>query len=177
MMNHESETEIVAQTKFLNLVKRGRWVFAQRPKQISVVAIAAITDDQKLILITQFRPPTNSQVIELPAGLAGDIVGQEDESLQTAAQRELLEETGYSAANWKLLPTVVSSSGMTDERVTMFLATSLTKSGPGGGDESEDIEVHEIPLGEVEAWVADRTKAGADVDGRVYAALHFAKDV
>ena len=173
-MNDKQETELVAQTKFLNLVKRGRWVFAQRPTQMAVVAIVAVTSDRKLILIEQYRPPTDSRVIELPAGLAGDIAGQENESLQTATERELLEETGYSAAKWDRLPTVASSAGMTDERVTLFQATSLTKTGPGGGDESEDITVHEIPLDDVSDWVAKQTSAGADVDGRVYAALHFA---
>ena len=174
-MNQEPETDIVAQTRFLNLVKRRSWVFVQRPKQIGVVAIAAITDDRKMILITQYRPPTNSIVIELPAGLAGDIAGQEDESLQTAAQRELLEETGYCAANWKQLATVASSAGMTDERVTMFLATSLVKTGAGGGDESEDITVHEVPLDEIQSWIDEKVKTGANVSARVYAALHFVR--
>jgi len=175
-MNEKVEPEVLVETKYLNLVKRGDWVFAQRPAQISVVAIVAVTTDRKLVLVEQYRTPTNSRVIELPAGLAGDIVGEENESLQTAAERELLEETGYAAAKWEQLPIVVSSAGLTDERQTLFRASLLTKVGSGGGVDSEDITVHEIPLDEVETWIADRVKSGADVDGRVYAALYFSKE-
>jgi len=169
----ENEIELIAETPFLQLVKRGRWAFARRPKQISVVAIIAVTDENKLVLVEQYRPPTDSRVIELPAGLAGDIAGQEDEQLQTAAERELVEETGYSAQQWKRLPTVASSAGMTDERITLFQASKLKKISQGGGVETEDITIHEIPLAEVESWLSSQSESGKDVDGRVYAALHW----
>ena len=64
---------------------------------------------------------------------------------------------------------------MTDERVTMFLATSLVKTGAGGGDESEDITVHEVPLDEIQSWIDEKVKTGANVSARVYAALHFVR--
>ena len=132
-MNSEP-LKTIAETKFLRLVERGSWSFVQRQSEVRIVAVVAVTNDGKLILVEQYRPPTDSRVIELPAGLAGDIVGQESESLQIAAERELLEETGYSAAKWKPLTTVTSSAGLTDERVAIFLARELQKTGPGGGD-------------------------------------------
>ncbi|MDG1873440.1 MAG: NUDIX hydrolase [Mariniblastus sp.] len=177
MSKNKNDLQLIAETPFLRLVQRERWSFAQRPQEISVVAIVAVTHDNKLVLVEQYRPPTDSRVIELPAGLAGDISGKEDETLQTAAARELLEETGYTAENWKQLATVVSSAGLTDEKITVFLASTLTKAGEGGGDESEDITVHEIPLDQAEHWLAEQAKNHRDIDGRVFAALHWAKAV
>ena len=169
------DTKTIAETQYLNLVQRGTWFFAQRPSKISVVAIIPLTDDGKLVLVEQFRVPTNSNVIELPAGLAGDIPGQEDEPLETAARRELLEETGYEAGNLEYLTKVVSSAGLTDERVVLFLATDLVKTGEGGGDDSENIIVHEVNLEELPAWLKSAEEEGKDIDARVHGAMHWAR--
>ena len=128
-----------------------------------------------MILIEQFRAPVNKRVIEIPAGLAGDIAGSEDEGLEIAAQRELMEETGYEARKLTRLLDGAVSAGMTSEVVTLFLAEGLQKTGKGGGDGSEDIEVHEIPVGEVHHWITQREKGGAIVDFKVYAGLFFLK--
>jgi len=172
MTNQQLKT--IAETKFLKLVERGTWSFVQRQSNVRIVAVVAVTNNEELILVEQYRPPTDSRVIELPAGLAGDIKGQESESLQAAAERELLEETGYTATNWHHLAKVTSSSGLTDERVDIFLARDLQKTGAGGGDETENITVHQIPLTDLENWLTDRAKNGFDIDSRVFAALHWA---
>ena len=172
MKNQQLKT--IAETKFLKLVERGTWSFVQRQSDVRIVAIVAVTNNDELVLVEQYRPPTDSRVIELPAGLAGDIKGQESESLQTAAERELLEETGYTATKWQHLATVTSSSGLTDERVAVFLARDLEKTGSGGGDESEDITVHQIALTDLENWLSDRAHNGFDIDSRVFAAMHWA---
>ena len=86
----------------------------------------AVTNEQKLLLVEQFRVPVDGPVIELPAGLSGD-TDDPNESLQIAAERELLEETGYSAESWTELATVTSSAGMTNEQVTIFRAAELQK--------------------------------------------------
>ena len=101
-MNNQ-QLKTIAETKFLKLVERGTWSFVQRQSDVRIVAIVAVTNNDELVLVEQYRPPTDSRVIELPAGLAGDIQGQESESLQTAAGRELLEETGYTATKWQHL--------------------------------------------------------------------------
>jgi ADP-ribose pyrophosphatase len=123
--------------------------------------------------VEQYRPAVRKNVIELPAGLAGDLAGEADESLQRAAQREFLEETGYAARSWRRLVSVVSSAGITDEVVTMFLAQHLEKRGTGGGDASEEICVHEIPLPDVERWLNEASKMGKLIDSRVWAGLYF----
>lgn len=169
----EDTPEILAATPYLELVQRGKWAFARRPNSNGVVAIVAVTSEQKLLLVEQFRVPVDGPVIELPAGLSGDI-GDPNESLQIAAERELLEETGYSAESWKELATVTSSAGMTNEQVTIFLATGLRKMSSGGGTDDEQITVHEIPLGDLENWLSEQAASGKMVDSRVYAAIHWA---
>ena len=164
---------VIAQTKYLRLIDRAGWTFAQRVGNTGIVCIIATMSDDRLILVEQYRPPVGCTVIELPAGLAGDIPGQQDEPLQTAAERELLEETGYVADQWQQLATVASSAGMTDEVVTLFRASGLTRQTAGGGDESEDIQVHTVPVDQLLDWLDKRTAAGVLVDSRVYAALAF----
>ena len=69
----------------------------------------------------------------------------------------------------------VPSAGMTDEVVTLFLATGLTKSGAGDGDGEEDITVHEVALGDVERWLRRQERDGKLIDLKVYAGLYFAR--
>lgn len=172
----DEPTRIIAEGKHIRLVARGKWEFAERKKVSGIVGIVAVTDQNKLILIEQFRAPVNRRVIEIPAGLAGDIAGSEDEKLEIAAQRELMEETGYEAREMTRLIDGAVSAGITSEIVTLFRATGLSRTGKGGGDGSEDIEVHEIPVDEVHAWIQEREKTGAIVDFKVYAGLFFLKE-
>ena len=81
--------------RFLRMVARGHWEFVERANSTGVVAVLAVTPDDKILLVEQFRPPVEASVIEIPAGLAGDIAGEEDEDFSRAAVRELAEESGY----------------------------------------------------------------------------------
>lgn len=166
--------EIVAEGKFVRLVKQGKWEYATRPKVSGVVGIVAVTDDGNLILVEQDRPPVGKRVIELPAGLAGDEAGHEAEDLAAAARRELLEETGYEAAGMTLLTEGPPSAGLSDEIITLFLATGLRRTGKAGGVGGEDITLHEVPLADVPAWLAARAADGLMVDLKLYAGLYFA---
>ncbi len=169
-----SETDqTLIETRFLRLIKRGRWEFVQRANATGVVCLFPLTRDYRVILIEQFRPPVNSPVIEFPAGLAGDIAGQEDELLETAALRELEEETGYAAGRIMSLGSTVSSAGLTDEAVHFFLALDLEQVAEGGGDESENITVHSVPFAEVEDWLKAAEARGCLLDARIYAGLYF----
>ncbi|MCE9547191.1 MAG: NUDIX hydrolase [Planctomycetia bacterium] len=163
----------VAETRHLRLIDRDGWSFVQRTACTGVVCIVAVTPGGELVLVEQYRAPLRQSVIELPAGLAGDIAGASDETLQTAAQRELLEETGYAAGEMRQVVTVASCPGLTDETVTFFLAGRLEQLGAGGGDGSEEITVHRVPLGTVAEWLAVAAAGGKLIDARVYSGLYF----
>ncbi|NQU20533.1 MAG: NUDIX hydrolase [Candidatus Nealsonbacteria bacterium] len=174
MNTHRQNSDTtIAQTKHVRFVDRDGWSFVERIGNTGIVCIVAKTTDGRLVLVEQYRPPVQRPVIELPAGLAGDLDDQADETLQQAAERELLEETGYAASTWRRLVTVASSPGLTDEIVTFFLAEDLQRRSAGGGDASEDIRVHEIPLAEIEDWLSAISSAGSLIDARVYTGLYF----
>ena len=172
------ESEEIYRGKFLTFRKTSaNWEYVTRSKAKGVVAILAITDDKQVVLTEQYRPPVGRNVIELPAGLAGDIPLQEEEPLVTAAKRELKEETGYEAKNWTMLSEGTSSAGLTDEFVTMFYATGLTRMTEGGGVGGENIKVLFVHQADVTKWCRDRQSEGNYVDFKIFAALHLAKSL
>jgi ADP-ribose pyrophosphatase len=160
-------------TKYLNLVRKGHWYYAQRPHISGVVCIAGITPKREIILVEQYRLPVEKFVIEFPAGLAGDVAGQEQESLEQAALRELFEETGYESATMEVVFAGPSSAGLTDETITFLLATGLRKTGAGGGDGTESIVQHLVPLDRAWQFLQDQQAAGKYVDSRVPTCLYL----
>ena len=88
-----------------------------------------LTDEDELVLVEQYRIPVQSRVLELPAGLVGDD-GDLDEDFRVAANRELLEETGYRASSLEELLTSPSTPGMANEMITIFFAGGLERVGP-----------------------------------------------
>ena len=127
-----------------------------------------------LILVEQHRPPVDQPVIELPGGIVGDLTGSADESPEPAARRELEEETGYRAGTLQFFADAPTSPGLSDEVVGIWVARGLERVGPGGGDASESITTHVVPLAEVDAWLA-AVRARALVDLKVYAGVHIAR--
>jgi len=164
--------------RFLHLVEVDRWEYVDRVIATGVVAVAAVTDDARLILVEQFRPPVGRPVIELPAGLCGDDPGAAGEPLAEAACRELLEETGYEvpggSTRLELLLTVPSSAGLTSEVVTIFGARGARQVAVGGGVADENIVVHTPLLAEAADWLLARARAGVLLDPKVFVGLHFA---
>jgi ADP-ribose pyrophosphatase len=168
--------QVVYEGKFIRVVRRDKWEYVSRRNISGIVGIIALTDDGKLLLVEQFRPPIGKNVIEIPAGLAGDVAGSEHEELTAAAQRELLEETGYEASELHEVISGASSAGVCDEIITLFVARGVTRTHEQAhGDGSEKITLREIPLEEVQTWIRQRVREGAAVDLKVYAALFFAQ--
>jgi ADP-ribose pyrophosphatase len=171
-MNQASQ--IVLHTgKFLTLIKEGHWEYVDRVHGTGVALIIGVTTEQKVLLVEQYRIPVHARTIELPAGIIGDEPGCPSESSAAAARRELLEETGYAAGRVEPVMTGASCSGITSERVTLFRAFDLHRTGKGGGVAHEDITVHEIPLVEVVTWLEAKEKTGVLIDPKVYAGLFF----
>ena len=173
--NQNDDRTVVWEGDYIRTVTRGRWEYVERKNITGIVGIIPVTDDGKLVLVQQHRPAVGGQVIELPAGLAGDIEDQRDEPMVNAATRELIEETGYRAAKMERVCSGVASAGITSEVMTFFLATELEKVGPGGGDDSEDIVVHEVALADVPAYLDDCRAGGMTIDLKIYAGLYFCR--
>ncbi len=173
-MRPKSPKRVLAEGRWLRLVEEDGWEYSERMNASGIVAIVAVTPDRELVLVEQHRVPTGGRVIEIPAGLAGDITGHEGEALETAAKRELEEETGYRATSMRALMAGPSAAGSSTSVITLFLAEGLVKTGPGGGDEHEDIQVHVVPLDGVHAWLEIQAAQGKSLDPKIYAALYFA---
>ena len=170
-----NKLETIIQGRHLHFLKRDGWEFVTRPGIKGIVIVLAITNDNEFVFVEQFRPPINSRVIELCAGLAGDIPGAENETLEDAARRELLEECGYHADSIEFLTEGPPAQGLCDEFLTFFKATELTQIHDGGGDHTEDITVHHVPIDNVDHWLKAQREAGKMVDPKIYAALYFLK--
>lgn len=167
--------KIIGQGKYLKLVNDNGWEYAERNRVSGIVAIAAVNRAGKVLLTEQYRPPIQKRVIELPAGLAGDTDDFDGETLETAARRELLEETGYEARGMKRLCGGPISAGFGTEILTFFRATGLKKVEEGGGDDSEDIVIHEVPLRTVKSWLLKQETETTTIDPKVFTGLYFLK--
>jgi ADP-ribose pyrophosphatase len=162
-------------TRWLALYRIGHWDYVRRPDSDSCVGILAVTPDDEVVLIEQFRIPIQRRVIEIPAGLVGDEKEFAHESLADTAARELLEETGFRAASVRPLIVSPTSAGMTSEFIHIFLATGLTREHCGGGVGAEDIKVHLVPRARLRAWLREREADGLAIDFKIHAALWLAE--
>ncbi len=158
---------------WLTLRRRGRWEFVERNNAGGAVIIVAVTPQDRILFVEQYRVPIQARTIEMPAGLVGDHAGNGDETALTAAARELEEETGWRAARLEFLHAGPSSSGMSTELIAFVRAFDLQRVGAGGGDASEAIVVHEIARGEASAWLFAKARAGYSVDPKLFAGLWF----
>lgn len=165
--------EVIGKGKFLRLMRSGRWEYVERANARGVVAVIAVTDDREFVLTDQFRAAVGCRVIDLPAGLSGDVKGQENEAFSRSALRELIEETGYHADKLTHVADCPSSPGLTSEIVSYFTATGVTRIESGGGVEHEQIEVHTPKLRSIKRWLAAQVEAGKLIDAKVYAGLYL----
>ncbi len=144
-MNFEEKTpasEYVFRGKVIDvkrddiLVSNGHKSIREVVEHSGGVVILAIKDD-KILAVKQFRYPIKTTSIELPAGKL-----EKGENPDLAAKRELEEETGYLAKNWKSLGYIYTSVGFCDEKLHLYLATDLEYK-QINPDEDEIIECEE----------------------------------
>jgi len=125
------------------------------------VAVAAVTDDKKLVLIRQFRKPTEKVLIEIPAGLFN-----KGEKLEEAALRELKEETGFVAKKISHTLSIYTSPGYSTELLHIFIASNLIK-GAQACEDDENIDVFTLSFDEV----FEKIKNGEISDGKTIVAF------
>ncbi len=125
------------------------------------VVIVAQRPDGRLVFERQFRYPLRQVFIELPAGKIDP-----DESIEDCARRELREETGFEAANWRYLGVMHPCIGYTDERIEIFFASELTQVGQQW-DPGEFLEVISFSVAEAQAAI----QSGEITDGKTVTAF------
>lgn len=162
------------QGKYLEVHQEGTWEYAARTRAIGAAVILAVTDSREIVLVEQYRVPHHARSIELPAGLIGDL--SDSDSVEAAAARELLEETGFEAASVEDLGLYATSAGMTSEVFNLVRARGLTRTGQGGGVDNEDIVTHVVPLADLAAFLAERRRAGCIIDCRLLIGLDLLAD-
>ncbi|ENQ3104421.1 ADP-ribose pyrophosphatase [Bacillus sp. 491mf] len=113
-------------------------------KHPGAVAIIAITDDKKIVLVEQYRKAMEKALVEIPAGKL-----EQGEKPEVTAIRELEEETGYICDNMELITSFYTSPGFADEIVYVYEATGLKKKEDKADlDEDEFVELMEVSLEE-----------------------------
>lgn len=155
---------------WLRLVRIDHWESCERTHgQGMAVIVIAVTPDDEVLFVEQFRVPLGSRTIEMPAGLVGDDHAQD--TLADAARRELIEETGWSPGRVDVLLVGPTSSGMSNERIAFVRARDLTRVGEGGGVDNEDITVHAVPRSDAPRWLMQKHAEGYELDLKLWAGL------
>ncbi len=115
------------------------------------VAIVAVTEEGKIILVEQYRKPMDKTTIELPAGKR-----EKGEEPIVTAQRELEEETGYTCEKLEYVHSFYTSPGFADELLFLYEAIGLQKKeNPASLDEDEFVELMEVTLEEAVEMIQD----------------------
>ena len=166
----DAPAETLYEGQWLRMRHRGRWEYAERTHGNGMaVIIIALTPGDRVLFVEQYRIPLGSRTIEMPAGLVGDQPGED--TLEDAARRELVEETGWDPAKVEVLLIGPTSSGMSNERIAFVRARDLVRVGDGGGVDDENILVHAVPRAEAPAWLMRKRAEGFELDLKLWAGL------
>lgn len=114
------------------------------------VQVLALTEKREALLVRQFRFGTRQFSLELPGGVL-----EAGQSPLEAAQRELREETGYTAETWRPLTAFRPNPAIQDNTAYFFLAEGVRLTGPTDFDENEDLELITVPLADLKALVLE----------------------
>ncbi|KDR94140.1 ADP-ribose pyrophosphatase [Peptoclostridium litorale DSM 5388] len=148
-------SEIVYNGKIVNLridtveLPKQRYSKREIVEHPGGVGIIALTEENEVIMVRQFRKPIEDCVLEIPAGKLDN-----GEDPKKCAIRELKEETGYEAENMEFLLDFYSSPGFTDEKIHIYFATGL-KNGKAQPDENEYIEIEKYKIEDLVQMIKD----------------------
>ena len=162
--------EVMWEGKFVRALRRGKWEYASRSRDIGAVVILAEYEG-KVILVDQPRVAPDCRCIELPAGLVGD--HDPNATVEATAIKELEEETGFTAERVERLGEFYASPGMLSEGFTLVRAHGVKKIGEGGGDENEDINVHLVPRADIANFIEQKRAEGFGMDAKLLLLLNF----
>ena len=170
---HKLASKVVYQGRLLQVLEDevrmpdGRSSRREYIRHPGAVAMIPLLDDETVILVWQYRYATGRHFYELPAGK----IDPGEEPLQTA-RRELKEECGYAAADWRRLTTLDPCIGYSDERIELYLASGLTRV-PGALDDGEFLEQLTLKIPLALDWV----KAGRITDVKTIIGLTWAANL
>jgi len=165
------KSEMIYEGRILNLRKDtvevvgGKTSYREIVEHNGGVAIAAVTDDNKMIMVRQFRKSAGKAVLEVPAGKR-----EKDEDTLETAKRELREETGYTARNITFLTKFYAAIGYSEEIIYIYKCTGLAP-GETEFDDNESIDVIEYDLDELYRMVL----AGEIEDSKTIVAILFVR--
>lgn len=171
-MSHYDEptvkSEAIFRGKLINVqvdtvrLPNGKTATRELVKHPGAVAVLALTDDNRLVVVEQYRKPLEKMTVEIPAGKL-----EPNENLIVCAKRELAEETGYTARTWAHLISFYTSPGFADEQLHLFTAEDL-EVGSARPDEDEFVTAQAITLHE--AW--DLMQEGRICDAKTVTAVY-----
>jgi ADP-ribose pyrophosphatase len=162
--------EVMWEGKFVRALRRGKWEFASRARDIGAVVVLAEYEG-KVILVDQPRVAPGCRCVEIPAGLVGD--EDPEATIESTAIKELEEETGFTAERIERLGQFYASPGMLSEAFTLVRAHGVRKMGEGGGDENEDINVHLVPRPDIANFLEQKRAEGFGIDVKLLLLLNF----
>jgi 8-oxo-dGTP pyrophosphatase MutT (NUDIX family) len=116
------------------------WI-SEYPPWVNVVAVTA---DDRLVMVRQYRPGIGEVHYEIPAGVA-----EEGEDLESAARRELLEETGFGKGRWSVITRLSANPALQNNVTTTFLAEGVEPVSPPAPEATEDLRVHLVKVHDV----------------------------
>ena len=124
------------------------------------VNVVAVTSSDQFVFVRQYRPGLGAVHYEIPAGVV-----DEGEALETAARRELLEETGFGGGHWSLLTRLSANPALQNNITTTFLAEGVERIAEPAPEVTEDLRVHLVKV---------ENAAGIIDQGEMIQALHAA---
>ncbi len=146
-------------------VNSGNTAFREIVEHPGAVAILALDDENRVVMVKQYRQPAGKVLLEIPAGKL-----EPAESPLHCAQREFAEETALAAEQWKQITCFYPSPGFCDEKIYLFQAIGIREAVCPGTDPDENIELIYVPLDQALAMI----KSGQIIDGKTIIAVQYA---